>query len=106
MNLNATITIQNDTLKLKVNDADLKIDSITKSTIGTINTGVINSLIGIFKTIAVGVINIITYDIGISLNNTLKKLGINFISFGKTTLTPYDEYFLFYTSLVFNLQDF
>jgi hypothetical protein len=88
MNLNSTITIVNDTIKLKINNADLKIDKITKSTIGTINTSVVNALIGIFNTIAVGIINVITNDVGLSLNNTLKRIGITFISFGKTTLTP------------------
>jgi hypothetical protein len=91
---------------MKVLDADLSIKDITKSTIGTINKTVINALISVFKTIAVGVINIVTNDIGISLNGTLKKLGITFISFGKTTLTPHSEYFLFYTSLIYKLQDF
>jgi hypothetical protein len=88
MNLNSTITIVNDTIKLKINNGDLKIDKITKSTIGTINTSVVNALIGIFNTIAVGIINVITNDVGLSLNNTLKRIGITFISFGKTTLTP------------------
>jgi len=101
MNLDATINITGDTLKMKINKADLSIASITDSTIGTVNAGVINSLIGIFNKIVVGVINLVTYDIGISLNNTLKKLKIDFIKFGKTTLTPHDEYFLFYTSLIF-----
>ena len=106
MNLNATINIDGDTLKMKINDADLKLASVTDSTIGSVGTGVLNALIGTFKTIVVGVINIVTNDVGISLNNTLKKLGIDFIKFGKTTLTPFDEYFLFYTSLIFNVEAF
>jgi len=106
MDLEATIDITGDTVKMKINKADLKIASVTDTTIGTVSTGVINSLIGIFNTIVVGVINIVTYDVGISLNNTLKKLGIDFIKFGKTTLTPHHEYFLFYTSLIFNVEAF
>ena len=106
VNLNATITIVGQLLKMKINDADLSLASVTDSTIGPVSTSVLNALIGIFKTIVVGIINIITNDKGIDLNATLKSLGINFISFGKTTLTPFDEYFLFYTSLIYNVEAF
>jgi hypothetical protein len=106
MDLNATINIANDTLKMKINDADLSLTGATNSTIGKVNTGVLNALISVFKTIVVGVINIVTNDVGISLNNTLKKLGINFIKFGYTKLEPHDEYFLFYTSLIYSVESF
>jgi len=106
MNLNATINIEGQLLKMKINDADLSLKSVTDSTIGPVSTGVLNALISIFKTIVVGIINIITNDRGIDLNAALKELGINFISFGKTTLTPFDEYFLFYTSLIYNVERF
>jgi len=89
MDLNATLNITDDTLTMKVHNADLSFNGpATNSTIGPVNTGVLNAMVGLFETIIVGVINIITYDIGINLNNTLKKLGITFIKFGKTTLTP------------------
>ena len=104
MNLNSTITIKNDTLLLKINDADLKIASITDSTIGNVSPTIANALISIFNTILVGVINIITYDIGVSLNGLLTKIGIEFVKFGPTTLTPFDEYFLFYTTLIFDVE--
>ena len=63
-------------------------------------------MISLFNTIAVGIINIITYDIGLSLDKTLERIGINFIKFGKTTLEPHTKYFLFYTSLEFHLENF
>jgi len=105
MNLGATITIVGDTLKLKIDTADLSIKDVTKSTIGSVSPTIINALIGIFKTIAVGVINIVTNDVGLSLNKLLADVGITFISLGKTTLTPFDEYFLFYTSLIYNVDN-
>ena len=106
MDLDSTITIVGDTLKLKINKADLKIAAIVDSTIGEISTTVMNGLISIFSTILVGVINVVTNDVGISLDNTLARLGITFVKFGKTTLTPLDGYFLFYTTFIFNMEDF
>lgn len=63
-------------------------------------------MISVFNTILVGVINIITNDIGVSLNGLLTKIGIKFVKFGPTTLTPFDEYFLFYTTLIFDVEEF
>lgn len=91
---------------MKINSADLSFSGTTNSTIGNVSPTVLNAIIGIFETVLVGVINIVTNDIGISLNNTLKKLGINFIQFGKTTLEPHFEYFLFYTSLIYKVDEF
>lgn len=75
---------------MKVNKANLLIDHISDTTIGDINEGLFNALIGIFNTILIGVINIITYDVGINLNSALNLIGIKFFKFGKTTLEPHD----------------
>ena len=48
----------------------------------------------------------ITNTIGLNLNDLLADLGLNFIKFGPTTIKPFEEYFLFYTTPIFNMTEF
>ena len=103
--MDATITAQDEIVKLKINSADLEIYNITDSTVGdlSLESDVFNLLVKLFKPIFVGIINLITYDQGLNLNNLLAMVGINFIKFGPTTITPFDEYFLLYTTPIFSV---
>jgi hypothetical protein len=106
MNLDATISVTNQTIKLKINSADLKILEITDTTIGAVSPKLFNALVSTFKGIVIGVINLITNTEGLDLNKLLNKLGLTFIELGPTTLTPFDEYFLFYTTPIFTMENF
>jgi len=82
----------------------MSIDSITNSTIGTVNIGLFNFLIKITNPVIKDVINLVMGR-GIDVSWILKDLGLDFIQFEKTLLVPMDGYMLLFVTPIFKLDD-
>jgi hypothetical protein len=84
-------------------DFKLNIDSIVDSKIGDIGPIIIlKELIKLFEGALKGFLNLL-FIRGWSIKWILEKLGIGFITFEKSELKPFDGYFIFYVSPLFNI---
>jgi hypothetical protein len=90
------------TLKLHVDDFDFNIDKIIDSHVGQVNVGLISTLFKVFEPVIKSVINVI-FARGIDISFIFKALGLDFIKLEKTLLMPFDNYFLFFVTPIFQL---
>jgi hypothetical protein len=92
------------TIKLHIDDFDFNIDTIVDSHVGVVNTNLLKGLLKIFEPAIKTVINIV-FSKGIDIAPILKDLGLDFIKFEKTLLMPFDNYFLFFVTPEFKIEN-
>lgn len=88
---------------MHIDDFNLNIESVTNSTIGTINLNLIKTLLKMLEPVTKDLINFI-FSKGIDLMPLLRLIGLDFIEFEKTLLVPMDNYFLFFVTPIFKLD--
>lgn len=91
------------TVKLHIDDFNLNIESVTNSTVGDINLGLLKTLLNLLEPVTKSLINLV-FAQGIDLMPLLKMIGLDFIEFEKTLLVPMDNYFLFFVTPIFKLD--
>jgi len=92
------------TLSMKIYDLNINIKEVTDSTIGSISTTVVHDIFLLSNNLIKDFINLI-FSRGISFVWLLKLVGLDFIEFEKTLLTPMDHYLLFFCTPKFNLDN-
>lgn len=105
--IEAKIEIEkNLTVKLNITEVKFNIDRIENSTVGDINPTIVKALISLFGPVVKDILNAFLGGTGINLAWILETLlGIDFITFEKTYLEPFDRYLIFKTTPIFNLKD-
>ena len=99
MNITENLTIQ-----LKVSDFDIKVDGTTDSQIGDVGKlPALNTILNLLEPTIKTLINLV-FGRGISLQFLLNMLHLNWVDFDETLLTPFDGYFIFYSTPTFHLD--
>lgn len=80
----AKVTILGQTLKIDVEELDLKFEKIYNSSIGEISDGTFNTLLTVLQPIIRVAINTVTNTEGIDLNSILSLVGLTWLGFGPT----------------------
>jgi hypothetical protein len=72
--------------------------------VGTINTELVEFVIKLASPVLKGIVNLI-FAKGINVEWILEKVGLNFLEFEATLMTPMDGYLLFFCTPKFNLTN-
>ena len=92
------------TISIKIYEFEFNVKNVSDSSIGDINTELIQVLINLASPVLKGVVNLI-FAKGINVSWILQKLGLDFIEFEETLMTPMDGYLLFFCTPKFNLKN-